>query len=86
MQFIKISFIIILVTYIILLLYFSYKNGKMLKTLLLSALSGIFTFAAVNILSHFTGVGIPVNGWTTSVSSVFGIPGVLGLLVLRLFF
>ncbi len=86
MQFVRISFIIILVIYLILLCYFAYKNGKIIKTLLLSALSGISVFAVVNLLSHFTGVGIPINGWTASASAIFGIPGVLGLLILRLFF
>ena len=86
MQFIKTSFIIILVVYIILLIYFSYKNGKVLRTLLISALSGILVFATVNLFSGISGVSIPVNFWTTTSSAVFGIPGVLGLLTLRLFF
>ena len=86
MQFIKTSFIIILVVYILFLIYFSYKNGKVLRTLLISALSGILVFAAVNLFSGISGVSIPVNFWTTTSSAVFGIPGVLGLLTLRLFF
>lgn len=84
MQFIKISFIIILVIYIIFLLYFSYRNGKIIKTLLISALSGIITFTAVNLLSSLTGITISVNAWTLGSSAVFGIPGVLGLLIFRM--
>lgn len=84
MQFIKISFIIILVIYIIFLLYFSYKNGKIIKTLLISALSGIITFTAVNLLSSLTGITISVNAWTLGSSAVFGMPGVLGLLIFRM--
>ena len=86
MQFIKISFIIILVLYTIILLYFSYKNGKILKTLLLFSLSGVLMFTVINLLSGLTGIGINVNVWTLSSSAVFGIPGVFGLLVLRMFF
>ncbi len=84
MQFIKISFIIIMVMYAVLMLYFSYKNGKILRTLLLSALSGIIVFTAVNLLSAVSGVDIPVNAWTLGSSAVFGMPGVLGMLIIRM--
>lgn len=86
LQFIKISFIIILIIYTVILLYLSYKNGKTVKTLLLFSLSGMLTFTVINLLSGLTGIGINVNVWTLSSSAVFGIPGVLGLLVLRMFF
>lgn len=86
MQFIKISFIILIAVYIILLLYFSYKSGRTLKTLLLFAASGLLSFVAVNLTSGFTGVSIAVNLYTTLTSAFFGVPGVFGLLVLRIFF
>ena len=86
MQFIKISFIILLVVYLCVFLYFCHKNGKFFKTLLLSCLSGLLTFTIVNLLSHFTGVNLPVNAWTTGTSALFGIPGVFGLLTVRMFF
>lgn len=86
MQFIKISFIIILSVYSLLLLFFCIKSGRFVRTLLLSALSGIIVLTAVNVLSGFTEVGIPVNGWTVGTSALFGMPGVLGLLVTRMFF
>ncbi len=86
LKFILISIIIILVVYAVLLFYYCYKNGRFLKTLLLSAASGLSAFAAVNLLSGVTGVGIAVNVWTALVSAFFGIPGVLGLLLIRLFF
>lgn len=86
LQFLKISFIIILTVYIVLLLFFCYKNGKFLKTLLLSALSGLIVLTAINLLSGVTGVGISINGWTVGTSALFGMPGVLGLLTIRMFF
>ena len=55
-----------------------------LKTLLVSALSGIVTFTAVNLLSSVTGITLSVNAWTLGSSAVFGMPGVLGLLILRM--
>ncbi len=86
MQIIKVYFIILLVLYSVFLILFSYKSGKMIKTLLLSAFSGLAVFAIVNILSRYTGVDIAVNGWTVGSSALFGIPAVFGLLFLRLFF
>ena len=84
MKLVVISFIIILAIYICFLLYFCYKNGNLLKTLLVSCLSGIAVFTAVNLLSDLTGVYIPVNLYTTGSAATFGIPGVLCLLALRL--
>lgn len=86
MKIIKVYFIILIVIYTCILAVLSFKSGKMTKTLLLSVFSGLAVFTLVNILSSFTGVDIAVNGWTLGSSAVFGIPGVLGLLVLRLFF
>lgn len=86
MLFLKLSFIIILSVYCIMLFVFCLKSGKLLKTLLLSALSGIVTLAAVNILSRYSGVYIAVNAWTVGASSLFGLPGVIGLLTVRMFF
>lgn len=84
LQFIKISFIILLGIYLITLIAFCYKSGKTLKTLLMFCFSGLAVFAVINLLSKFTGVDIAVNGWTISSSAVFGVPGVIGLLILRM--
>ena len=86
LQFIKISFIILLSIYLVALLTMCYKNGKMIKTLLLSAASGLGAMTAVNIFSYFTGVSIAVNLYTTITSALLGIPGVFGLLSIRMFF
>ena len=56
----------------------------MLKTFLMSALSGMAVFTAVNLLSRFTGVSIPVNAYTLGASAGLGIPGVLGLITVRI--
>ncbi len=85
MLFLKISFIIILSVYLITLLIFCYKDGNFFKTLLLSVMSGIAVFTVVNLTSRFTGVYIPVNAWTCGSSALFGVPGVLGLLLVRMF-
>lgn len=86
LQYIKISFIILLSVYLLFLFYFSFKTKKTIKTLALSMFSGVIAFFVVNILSRFTGIYLPLNVYNLLSSSVFGIPGVLGLLLLRIFF
>ncbi len=86
MQLFKISFIILFVVYCIILLCLCAKSGRLFKTLLLSMLSGLLVMTFVNLTSRFSGVNMPVNFWTVSGAVTFGIPGVLGMLVLRLFF
>ena len=86
LQYMKISFIILMVVYAIFLLYFSFKTGKTLKTLFISIISGVLAFFAVNIFSELTGISLPLNAYNLLSSSIFGIPGVMGLLLLRIFF
>lgn len=57
------------------------KSGHFIRYLLLSVISGIGSLFAVNLLSSVTGVSIALNYITLSVSSVFGISGVIGLLL-----
>ena len=58
------------------------KSGHFLRYLLLSAISGIGSLFAVNLLSSVTGVSIALNYITLGVSSIFGISGVIGLLLM----
>ena len=57
------------------------KSRHFIRYLLLSAISGIGSLFAVNLLSSITGVSIALNYITLGVSSVFGISGVIGLLL-----
>ena len=58
------------------------KSGRPIRYLLLSAISGIGALFAVNLLSSVTGVSIALNYITLGVSSLFGISGVIGLLLM----
>ena len=86
MQFVKVFCIIFLAVYSSALLYYCLKSGKFFKTLLVSTLSGTAVMIAVDLLSAFTGVSLPLNPYTAVGGALFGVPGVLGLLTLRLFF
>ena len=57
------------------------KSGHLIRYLIFSAISGIGSLFAVNLLSSVTGVSIALNYITVSVSSFFGISGVIGLLL-----
>ncbi|MBQ7861050.1 MAG: pro-sigmaK processing inhibitor BofA family protein [Clostridia bacterium] len=65
----------------IIILAASLKSKKFLKSVILSALSGLSGLFAVHVLSWFTPLTLPVNLFTVSVSAVSGIPGVIGLLI-----
>ena len=71
---------------ILVLLATAHRQGKLIKVLGLTVLSGIIGMVAVNLLTGVTGVRIPVNWWTVGTSSLFGVPGIIALLVIKMFF
>lgn len=68
--------------FVILILHI--RTRKPLRSVLLHAALGLGFLVAVNLLSRFTGVSIPVNAYSTVSSAVFGIPAVCGYLILNL--
>ena len=60
------------------------KNKRPVKRALLSMGSGALTLAAVNLLSGFTGVYLPVSLLSVLVSLIGGVPGVTLLLFLNM--
>jgi len=56
---------------------------RMLKKLLL-ILTGPAALAAVNFVGGYVGVPVGVNIWTLLISLTLGLPGVCGLLILRI--
>lgn len=61
----------------------SYKTGHFFKSIFLTAISGIGSLFAVNILTSLTGVSIAVNYITLALSGIFGIPGTIMLLFMH---
>ncbi len=57
------------------------KSKRFFSYLILSVISGIGSLFAVNLLSEITGVSIALNYITLSVSSIFGISGVIALVL-----
>ena len=58
------------------------KSGHFLRYLILSAISGIGALFAVNLLTSITEVSIALNYITLAVSSLFGISGVIALVLI----
>lgn len=65
----------------VIILVVSYKSKRFFTSIFLSALSGAGSLFAVHVLSWFTPLFLPVNLFTASVSLIFGIPGVIALLI-----
>ena len=59
------------------------KSGHFVKYLILSAISGIGALFAVNLLTSITGVSITLNYITLAVSGIFGISGVIALVLIN---
>ena len=59
------------------------KSGHFIRYLLLSAISGIGALFAVNLLTSVTGVSIALNYITLAVSGIFGISGVIALVLIN---
>lgn len=74
-------FILALIVSLIIILTASLKSKHFLKSVFLSAFSGLGGLFAVYVLSLFTYLSLPVNLFTVAVSAVGGIPGVVALLV-----
>ena len=59
------------------------KSRHFIRYLLLSAISGIGALFAVNLLTSITGVSIALNYITLAVSGIFGISGVIALVLVN---
>ena len=73
--------IALLILFAIIILITMLRSKHFLKCIILSALSGTACLFAVNILSGVTGFTLAVNPVTLSVSGIFGVPGVIMLLI-----
>lgn len=60
------------------------KTKHFMKSMIMSAIQGIFALFAVNAVGIVSAVTIAVNGFTVAISCIGGVPGVILLLLLRL--
>ncbi len=59
---------------------------RLVWKLLINGISGVLLLWVVNLTAGFTGFSIPVNLVTAIISGTLGLPGILLLGVLQLFF
>ena len=85
MQFKSIPVIIMLAAFSVIILAVMVKSKHFFKALVLSAVQGVAALFAVNLLSAATGVTLAVNPVTLAVSAVGSLPGVVAMLVSKLF-
>ena len=77
----KISAIVLLSLGALIIFIIALFSKRLIRTLLLNAVFGIAAMVIINLTSSFTGVHIPINQWTVGSGAVFGLPGVIGILV-----
>ena len=56
-----------------------------IKTILKVAINAAIGVAAIFLLNLIPNVAIPINWWTALISGIFGVPGVIVLLLLSFF-
>lgn len=74
-------FIALFAVCVIIILTLSVKSKHFFKSVLLTGLSGVGGLFALQLLSGLTPLTLPVNGFTLAVSSLSGLPGLIGLLL-----
>lgn len=74
------------IIYLWILLVHCRRTGHILRALTLTVGSGLCGLLILNLTARFTGVSLGINPWTVGTAASFGLPGIAGLLFLRLFF
>jgi len=78
---VKIIFISVFVLSFIIILTVSVKSKHFFKSVFLTAFSGVGSLFALQLIGSTLELSLPVNCFTLAVSTVSGIPGVIGLLL-----
>ena len=68
------------------ILYFALKSKKTMRLLLLNTLLGFAVFTAINLTTKYTGMHLPINGWTAAGTAVYGAPAVVCFLFIQILF
>lgn len=61
------------------------RNPGIFKKIFGSAAAGFAALAVVNLSATVTGVGLAVSVWTIAVAGILGLPGVISMLLLKIF-
>jgi inhibitor of the pro-sigma K processing machinery len=61
------------------------RNPDLLKKFIGSAVAGFAALAAINLTASLTGVGLAVSVWSIAAAGLLGLPGVVSMLMLKIF-
>lgn len=75
--------ITLLLIYVLTLLACAIASKKTLKTLTLTCFSGLALLFILHATAKFSGIWMPLNWATAGISTAFGVPGVILLLLLN---
>ncbi len=62
------------------------RGRRPIRDLFVGTVQGACALAAVNVAGAFTGVSLGINWFSVVACSAFGVPGVIGMLLLKLIF
>lgn len=66
------------------LILITLRRSGALKKIALSTLGGLAALGAVNLSGMMTGISLALNLWTFATAVILGLPGVVGMLFLKL--
>ena len=69
---------------VLIILFFALRTKKIFKTMLISAALGISTLLILYFTSSLTGFTIQLTPLTLGVSGVFGLPGVVAIVLCKM--
>ncbi|MEE1003486.1 MAG: pro-sigmaK processing inhibitor BofA family protein [Acutalibacteraceae bacterium] len=71
---------------VLIVLFFALRTRKFLKTLLSSAIIGIITLLILYFTSDLTGFSVMLTPYTLGTSCIFGLPGVVAIVICKMIF
>ncbi len=86
MEFIKYGEIAILSVGALAVLICAVRTHKPFKALFINFLASAAVTAIIDLTARYTGVNIPINEWTVSGAAVFGVPAVIGIVIMPIIF
>lgn len=86
MDIFKWATIILLAVSVLIILVFAARTKRALRCLLINSFLGISVFLILYFTKKFTGIVLALNVYTALGSAIFGIPAVIGFLLLNLIF
>lgn len=86
MEIFKILILLFILIAVGFIFYFLFKSKNFVKLMFLNMLLGAATLIILKLISKFTGVEIWINQFTMSSTLIFGIPAVIGFIILNLIF